>query len=140
MQRAGRAARAAGRVGLAVLLVEPSVYTTILNEHGEKPKTSSENGSKNAKSAKKKQATSPIAKPSSEDTKAKRNYAIARGVQRGGPDISRDVVLVRDCPAIDAESADEGLLSLVQSGTCRRDVLTDVYGNKPARECLFMNS
>ncbi|KAF8061542.1 P-loop containing nucleoside triphosphate hydrolase protein [Lyophyllum atratum] len=127
VQRAGRAARALEK-GLAVLLAEPSVYSTVLNEHGGRSKPKPQ-----AKRGKPTNATLVLVdKVTAEETKAKRNYAIARGVKRGGADKKHDAVLVRDCPPIDPEAEDEGLVSLVQSGTCRRAILTKVYNNKPA--------
>ncbi|KAF8808257.1 hypothetical protein BYT27DRAFT_7049518, partial [Phlegmacium glaucopus] len=58
-------------------------------------------------------------------------HAIARGGKRGSNDPKHDVILILDCPAIDEEADDEGLYSFVQSGTCRRMVLTQIYNNKP---------
>ncbi|KAF8153775.1 P-loop containing nucleoside triphosphate hydrolase protein [Crassisporium funariophilum] len=118
VQRAGRAARAAGHVGLAILLAEPSAYTTILDEHGRR--IVSKNKGKEAK------------KPNSPDqgtSKGKRGYGIVHGSRRGSVTGKHDAVLLRDCPAIDQEAADEGLLSFVQSGTCRRQVLKKIYNN-----------
>ncbi|KAF8950950.1 hypothetical protein BDZ97DRAFT_1891098 [Flammula alnicola] len=64
--------------------------------------------------------------PMSSSRKARRNHAIARGGKRGSNDPGLDAILIRDCPAIDEEAEDEGLYSLVQSGVCRRSVLTQI--------------
>jgi len=127
IQWAGRAARALEK-GLAVLLAELSAYSTVLNEHGGrlKPKPQVRRG-KNTKVT-----LVPVEKVTGEEMKAKRNYAIAQGVKRGGAD-KNNTVVIHDCPPIDAEAEDEGLLSLVQSGTCRRAVLTKVYANVQSR-------
>lgn len=135
VQRAGRAARAAGHIGLAVLLAEQSVYSTVLNEHGVKPpKTKLKKGERAKKPLEQGQQSTR------EETKAKRAYAITRGGQRGSSDRQHDSVLVVDCPVIDEEAEDEGLFSLVQSGTCRRLVLTQVYKNQQPGELLCQNS
>ncbi|KDR71310.1 hypothetical protein GALMADRAFT_1345788 [Galerina marginata CBS 339.88] len=126
VQRAGRCARAAGHVGLAVLLAEQSVYSTMLNEHGNKPAKS-----KFKKGEKRKGAAASNKQQTNEDSKARKNYAIARGGQRGSNDPTHDAILVRDHPAIDDKAEDEGLYSLIQSGVCRRSVLTRIYGNNP---------
>lgn len=130
VQRAGRCARAPGTVGLAVLLVEPSVYSTVLDEHGSKPV----GGKKSAKSGK---ACSIKHKPpTSEESKAKKTYAEQRGLKRGSQGGKHDAILVQDCPPIDGEATDEGLYSLVQAGTCRRSILSIVFGNAPARKFI----
>jgi len=132
VQRAGRCARAAGHVGLAVLLAEQSVYSTILNENGNKPAKSK------FKKGEKRKVPAVVNQPqSNEDSKARKNYAIARGGQRGSNNPALDVILINDCPAIDEEADDEGLYSLVQSGICRRLVLTRIYGNKTPSKCCL---
>ncbi|KAF8952572.1 P-loop containing nucleoside triphosphate hydrolase protein [Flammula alnicola] len=126
VQRAGRCARAAGHVGLAVLLAEQSVYSTILNENGNKPTKS-----KFKKGEKRKASAAVNQQRPNEDSKTRKNYSRARGGQRGSNDPALDAILIRDCPAIDKEAEDEGLYSWVQSGVCWRSVLTQIYGNKP---------
>lgn len=132
MQRAGRAARGSGTTGLAVLLVEPSVYSTVLDEHGGNP-TASQKGTK------KKPANKKPGAPTAEQSKAKKKYAENRGLKRGSRDGKHDAVLVPDCPPIDHESTDEGLYSLVQAGTCRRRILSIVYGNTSDSESESFN-
>jgi superfamily II DNA/RNA helicase len=125
IQRAGRCAHGQGRVGMAVLLAEPSAYSTVLNEHGTKPATA-----KSAKGVKKGTKVNGKARPTpTQETKAKKDYAICRGGKRGSADGNHDAILVRDCTPIDEEAADEGLLSLVQAGTCRRMILAKIYNN-----------
>jgi hypothetical protein len=128
VQRAGRCARAPGRVGLAVLLVEQSAYGIVLDGQGAKPPAK---GNKEAKKGGK-AVEGKVKKLTNGEMKAKRNYAEARGSKRGAEGGKHDAVLIRDSLPIDGEAADEGLLSLVQSGTCRRDILTAVYNNLTA--------
>lgn len=106
--------------------VTTSEYSTILNEHGGKPMKDGGKGGKGqmGRGQGKKQAA--------EDIKAKKNHAVCRGAKRGSVDGKHDAVLVRDSSPIDEEAADEGLLSLVQAGTCRRETLTQVFKNSPA--------
>ncbi|KAJ7443700.1 P-loop containing nucleoside triphosphate hydrolase protein [Mycena latifolia] len=58
-------------------------------------------------------------------------HAKARGVHRGSAGGKHDAIFVRDTPPLDPESPNEGLHVLVQTGLCRRLVLTDIYQNKP---------
>ncbi|KAF8961576.1 P-loop containing nucleoside triphosphate hydrolase protein [Flammula alnicola] len=128
VQRAGRCARASGHVGLAVLLAEQSVYGTMLNEHGNRPmKSKFKKGDKRRGHA----SAGVSQTQANKDSKARKTHAIARGGKRGSNDLKDDAILIRDCPAIDEEAEDEGLYSLVQSGLCRRSVLTRIYDNKP---------
>lgn len=55
----------------------------------------------------------------------------ARGARRGGADGKHDAILVRHEPRLDVNRGDEGLHTLVQTGVCRRAVLTKIYNNKP---------
>ncbi|KAJ6617238.1 P-loop containing nucleoside triphosphate hydrolase protein [Mycena sp. CBHHK59/15] len=119
VQRAGRAARARGRTGLAILLIEPSAYGIDLaegnNEEKAPEKEKESNGEKHEKAKKKKE------------------YAKARGVLRGSAGGKHDTVFVVETPALDPEAQDEGLLVFVQTVKCRRAVLTLIYNNKPAQ-------
>ncbi|KAJ7927230.1 hypothetical protein B0H13DRAFT_1570892, partial [Mycena leptocephala] len=56
-------------------------------------------------------------------------HAKARGVNRGSVGGKHDAIFVKDTPPLDPEAADEGLHVLVQTGTCRRGVLTKIYNN-----------
>jgi hypothetical protein len=59
-------------------------------------------------------------------------YAKSRGIDRGAAGGKHDAIPVADTPPLDPEAANEGLYVLVQSGTCRRAILTTIYRNKPA--------
>jgi superfamily II DNA/RNA helicase len=118
VQRAGRAARASGRTGLAVLLVEKSVYDADLDKpHQVDQRSKGKNYSRQ----------------STNYTKSKsKDYAMKRGVLRGAYGGLSDEVAVGIEVPIDFSASDEGAHSLVQSTTCRRGVLTKIYGNKKA--------
>jgi hypothetical protein len=64
-------------------------------------------------------------------------YGNARGAKRGQRGGKHDAVFVREQPRIDPNALDEGLYVLVQTGKCRRLVLTEIYGNKPPCEFLI---
>jgi superfamily II DNA/RNA helicase len=132
VQRAGRAARASGRTGLAILLVEPSAYGIDLAE-GVATKTSRGKGKKKTEKEKETNAEKQ------EKAKKKKEYAKLRGVQRGSAGGKHDTVFVVETPALDPEAQDEGLLVFVQTMNCRRAVLTEIYKNKPARKFLAIN-
>ncbi|KAL1740170.1 P-loop containing nucleoside triphosphate hydrolase protein [Schizophyllum fasciatum] len=122
VQRAGRAARGRDRVGLAVLLVEPSAYLIDLMQAPTPTSVAAASGK--AKGRRKK-----------DDTHGKRTKkaAIARGLLRGSADSKHDAVFVREQPPFDWSSDNENLLVFVQTGICRRQVLTSIYKNqKPA--------
>lgn len=121
VQRAGRAGRGEGSSGLAVLLVEKSVYEADISQ------LESEGTKKKKKTGVRRSATYP---------KANKQYAIAHGLLRGayGGGACDDNILNVDVQ-LDHTSPDEGLYTLVQTGGCRRQVLTAVYKNKTA--CTF---
>jgi superfamily II DNA/RNA helicase len=118
VQRAGRAARASGRTGLAVLLVEKSVYEADLDKPHQDDQKS--RGKKSIR-----QSTNYARTKS-------RDFAIKRGVLRGAYGGLSDEVSVGIEVPVDVSSSDEGAHSLVQSTTCRRGVLTKIYGNEKA--------
>jgi superfamily II DNA helicase RecQ len=118
VQRAGRAGRDPKRTGLAVLLVEKSVYEADLTRLDE------------ASSGKKKKSV----RQSSTYPKAPKGYALRHGVQRGSFDGLSDENLLKEDVVLDLNSLDEGLYSLVQTGLCRRKVLAAIYGNDTPRE------
>ena len=62
-------------------------------------------------------------------------YAIKHGVLRGAYGGLSDEVAVDIKVPVDVSSIDEGAHSFVQSTTCRREVLTKIYGNKKAGKC-----
>lgn len=119
MQRAGRAARGPGRTGLAVLLVEESVYEMDLTEAvNQNQKTTKKRGGV-------REATDY---PKSKDP----NYAVKHGVLRGAYGGQSDgVVECLEVP-VDTYAIDKGLHSFVQTLQCRRKVLTIIYDNEDA--------
>ena len=118
IQRAGRAGHDPKRTGLAVLLVEKSVYEADLTRLDE---ASSDNKKKRVRQS----STYP---------KAPQGYAIQHGVLRGLFDGLNDEILLKEHAPLDTKSLDEGLYTLVQTGLCRRKVLTLIYGNDTPRE------
>ncbi|EDR09889.1 uncharacterized protein LACBIDRAFT_325779 [Laccaria bicolor S238N-H82] len=113
VQQAGRAGRDPKRTGLAALLVEKSVYEADLTKLDE------------ALSGHKKKSV----RQSSTYPKAPKGYAIRHNVQRGSfGGLSNENVWKEDVP-LDTKSLDKGLYSLAQTGSCRRKVLTVIYGN-----------
>ncbi|KAL1707087.1 P-loop containing nucleoside triphosphate hydrolase protein [Schizophyllum commune] len=121
VQRAGRAARGRDRVGLAVLLVEPSAFLVDLSQAA--PPDDVEAGSKGKKHKKTRR----------NHGKRTKKAAIARGLFRGAADTKHDTVFVHEQPPLDWSSDNENLLVFVQTGICRRAVLTEVYKNQPPR-------
>jgi len=122
VQRAGRAGRDPKRTGLAVLLVEKSVYEADLTKLDE------------ALSGHKKKSV----RQSSTYPKAPKGYAIQHGVQRGSFGGLSDENLLKEGVPLDTKSLDEGLYSFAQTGSCRRQVLTVIYGNDTARESIVL--
>lgn len=115
VQRAGRAARDPKRTGLAVLLVERSVYEADLSKL-DAACVGSERKLKGIRQS----STYP---------KAPKGYAIQHGVQRGSFNGFNDEIVDRREAPVDLDSLDEGLYTLVQTGSCRRKVLTQIYQN-----------
>ncbi|KAJ7848102.1 P-loop containing nucleoside triphosphate hydrolase protein [Mycena leptocephala] len=126
IQRAGRAGRARGSQGLAILLVEPSAYAVDLVEASEK-----NGGGRGKKKGTEKEKESDAQKR--QKAKKRKAHANARGVRRGAAGGKHDAIFVMDTPPLDPEAEDEGLLVFVQTGECRRAVLTQIYNNKPAQ-------
>ncbi|KAI0704500.1 P-loop containing nucleoside triphosphate hydrolase protein [Cerioporus squamosus] len=112
IQCAGRAARAPDRSGIAVLLVEPSARAR--NKKRTAKDTTEEPPS---------QQQSPIPKH------AAKAYAEAHGLRRGTRSGKHDEPpkATGVAASLNPDAADEGLLALVQSITCRRLVWTAVY-------------
>ncbi|EGN93326.1 hypothetical protein SERLA73DRAFT_156505 [Serpula lacrymans var. lacrymans S7.3] len=57
-------------------------------------------------------------------------HAQSQGSKQGAHGDLHDFILVKDEPVLDYATKDEGLLAFIQTGLCRRAVLTKVYGNK----------
>jgi len=67
-----------------------------------------------------------------------KEYAIKCGVLQGAYGGLFDEVATGVDVRVDVSSIDEGAYGLVQSTTCCRGVLTDIYGNKKACEHLCL--
>ncbi|KAF4610293.1 hypothetical protein D9613_010675 [Agrocybe pediades] len=119
VQRAGRAARDPSRAGLAVLLVEKSVFDVNITQ------VDREEGDKNTPATKRKGVRQSLA-----HSKAPKGYAVRHGVQRGAHHGLSDDNLLNAAVPLDSKSPDEGLYSLVQTGKCRREVLGEIYDNE----------
>ncbi|KAE9387374.1 P-loop containing nucleoside triphosphate hydrolase protein [Gymnopus androsaceus JB14] len=123
VQRAGRAARAPNHRGLAVLLVEKSAYAEELGALQELLEDTAK------KSGKKKKPGGAAAQKKT-SAKDKRQYAEIHGVNRGSYRGKKDHVYLKSEPPIDETALNEGLFVLVQTGICRRQVLTKIFKNK----------
>ena len=124
VQQAGRAARGHGRAGLAVLLVEKAVYEADLSQLVEE-EPARVNSSKSKSKGVRQSTTYP---------KAPKGYSVQHGVLRGGHNGQSDEIQLKMGVTLDRASLDEGLYSLVQTGKCRREVLTAVYHNEKPRK------
>ncbi|KAJ7211875.1 P-loop containing nucleoside triphosphate hydrolase protein [Mycena rebaudengoi] len=123
IQRAGRAARAYGRTGVAILLVEPSAYTIDLAKEAANPvPVAGVIKSRRLRRRRKRRKA-----------QERKTHAKSRGAKRGAAGGKHDAIFVHDTPRLDPEAPNEGLYVLVQAGTCRRAVLTEIYENKPAQ-------
>ncbi|KAJ7573001.1 P-loop containing nucleoside triphosphate hydrolase protein, partial [Mycena floridula] len=118
IQRAGRAARDPTRVGLAVLLVEKAAYEVDVAVQ------------KAAEAAGKSKTKKKSKKTVEKKAKAGKEFAEAHGSNRGSHDGKKDAILTRVEPPLDPEALDEGLYVLIQTGICRRKVLTKIYANQ----------
>ncbi|EJD36808.1 P-loop containing nucleoside triphosphate hydrolase protein [Auricularia subglabra TFB-10046 SS5] len=139
VQRAGRAARRPGMAGLAVLLVEPTAYTQVPDINDQLATTPSgagrvaaEQGVAGASSgprpaaARGKKLKVPRSKP-----RAPKGWSKAHGRHRGATAgdtasnaIDRAIVLL-----VNQDAEDEGLITLVQTGDCRRRVQADAFNS-----------
>lgn len=129
IQRAGRAARGRGCNGLAVLLVEKPAYNVDLV-------TDSASTSRGKKKKKKHEDEAAKLTKLTPEQKAERSeYARAHGLRRGSSK-QMDDVPDGDPPRLDPESSDEGLLTFVQSTTCRRKIWAQAFESPLARKYL----
>ncbi|TFY52110.1 hypothetical protein EVJ58_g10196 [Rhodofomes roseus] len=124
VQRAGRAARGRGRTGLAVLIVERSAYAIDLTPVP--PPNATDFQSTTPGKGRRKPAVRGRKKKTSAQRKANKEYADAHGVNRGGMSCKDDVPNGTP-PCLDPEALDEGLLTFVQSTSCRRRVWADAF-------------
>ncbi|KAI5891065.1 P-loop containing nucleoside triphosphate hydrolase protein [Schizophyllum commune H4-8] len=136
VQRAGRAARDPDIRGLAVLLVEPSAYNVDLLAGLDAEVATTEKTEKGGKGGKRRRRKKPRRKV----VKGK-EYANLRGRQRGARSGKKD-----DFPPGDVEQCiprhdddAEGLYHVVQSRTCRREVIVGMFDSvktvSPGVEC-----
>ncbi len=135
IQRAGRAARGRARTGLAILIAERTVFNTDLVTEAAPSTTAVKPG---AKKKKRKddddlKAAETMTKPDSKETRA---YAIAHGLNRGGSQMA-DTPPAGLQPLLNPDSADEGLLTFIQSVTCRRKVWAEAFESPMASKSTF---
>ncbi|KAH9886956.1 P-loop containing nucleoside triphosphate hydrolase protein [Cubamyces lactineus] len=120
VQRAGRAARSAGRQGLAVLLVERSAYSMDLRQMAQVPERHArEQGSK----AKPRAGRGGVQAGRARKGVLPKDYAYHHGLNRGSSSKTEDTVPTEGTePSLDVEVEDEGLLVFVQTRKCRRSI------------------
>lgn len=124
VQRAGRVARDPRRKGLAVLLVEKSAYGFNCEELGEDVDEAKK------KTKGKAQTSRKLQKTTGEYVKGGKGYAESRGVKRGSHNGKCDKLTHAGwSPVIDRRAKDENLLAFVQTGCCRRAMLTAIFDN-----------
>ena len=111
------------RTGLAVLLVEKSVYEADLMKLDEA-----------LLSEKRKKSISQ----SSTYLKAPKGYAIWHGVLHGSFDGLSNEIQLEEHVLLDMKSLDEGLYTLIQTGLCQQRVLTLIYGNDTPCESIVI--
>ncbi|KAH9939562.1 P-loop containing nucleoside triphosphate hydrolase protein [Amylocystis lapponica] len=122
IQRAGRAARGWNRTGLAVLIVERSAYSGDITKDPVEPVQKSKGNTKGKAAV----SRSKVPQTQGRDTKASAEYARAHGLDRGGTD-KKDSRPKGVQPQLQPDADDEGLLTFVQSVTCRRRVWATAY-------------
>lgn len=137
VQRAGRAARDRKRTGLAVLLVEPSKYQV----NPEMPTAGATGGGRGGRARGRGRGRGSGQRCSGRQggtptgpTPLGKEYADAHGLRRGSADGKHDEACKGTEPKLTEDSLAEGLYVFVQTTTCRRRVLTAVYGNAEPRE------
>jgi hypothetical protein len=113
-----------------VLLVEQSVYKVDLDNL---PEAEDQTNSKTKANGKWK-GRGKVRKLKKQKGKGGKAYGDARGAKRGARGGQHDTIFIKEQPQINPEALDEGLYVLVQTGKCRRLVLTEIYGNKSPRE------
>ncbi|TFK65151.1 P-loop containing nucleoside triphosphate hydrolase protein [Pluteus cervinus] len=149
VQRAGRAARAPNRVGLAVLLVEKSAYEvdlsallqemadtdikktkgTVKAKGGKTVTTETKGKGRGGQGKAGNQEKEPRKETAKERAAAKAKYATEHGVRRGALGGKHDAPPAVIPVPLMLDAVDEGLYTLIQSTTCRRRVLGEIFGN-----------
>lgn len=135
MQRAGRAARAPGRKGLAVLLVEPAAYSVLLTPNQTYPEAADEEKSAGGRKSRR-EARSKKRGEKKGKKKLPKNYARERGRFRGGRTEVDDLGTFETLTFDDLDPT-EGLYIFIQSPSCRRRVLAAVFESPPSRMCFW---
>ncbi|KAI0073144.1 P-loop containing nucleoside triphosphate hydrolase protein [Panus rudis PR-1116 ss-1] len=120
IQRVGRVARGKGRTGIAVLLVERSMYSVAVNETQPGDASTATTTVTSVKGKKQKR------KPKGGKKSIHKDYAKSHGMNRGGLK-KDDSSPTAPQPLLDVEVADEGLLVFVQSTSCRREVWAKAF-------------
>ncbi|KLO09018.1 P-loop containing nucleoside triphosphate hydrolase protein [Schizopora paradoxa] len=145
IQRAGRAARGPDRTGIAVLLAEPSAYTLDtsppdepafdVNEASQDGATS-QSGKKTKSKKTAKSKTSQAKKSRPQKPRLSKEVAEQHGRWRGQRDGKGDSVpslsgaaVTTSPPEVHIQEDTEGTHALVQTSTCRRTVISSVFGN-----------
>ena len=133
IQRAGRAARAPGRDGLAILLVEKTAFETNPMATPEKVATTSAKGNTLPRGS---QRGPGRGRGMGRGRGSKRgtSYAILHGQKRGARGGAHDTVTIRDEPALSDDAPAEGLFVLIQTTVCHRKVLEKIFANAPSRK------
>lgn len=116
---------------MAVLLVEPSAYKIDLST-ATQPVDEDKAPTKKRKGVRGRGRPS---KPKKQKGAGGKKYADARGAKRGSRGRKQDVIYIQEQPQIDLDALNEGLYMLVQTGTCRRLVLTEIYANETPHKC-----
>jgi superfamily II DNA helicase RecQ len=132
VQRAGRAARAPGREGLAVLLVEKTAFETNPAAMSEKAAPTKANRSQVA------QRGRGRGRGGGRGGKRGASYAVLHGQKRGTRSGINDAITVRDEPSLSDDAPAEGLFVFIQTTICRRRVLEKVFANEPSSKfCAY---
>jgi hypothetical protein len=122
---------------LAVLLVEQSAYGVDLDLDVVEAELMANIPKKRSKTKTKKNVPGATETPKL-SAQVRKKAAEARGSKRGCGDGKHDTIFVKEQPRLDVLQADKGLLTFVQTGKCRRLVLTIIYGNKTARKLNWL--
>jgi hypothetical protein len=135
VQRAGRAARAPGRYGLAVLLVEKTAFET--NPTATVPDKPAVNAHGRGQRGRRGQGRGRGAgrgpgRGSGRGAKRGASYAVLHGQKRGTRSGTHDTVTVQDEPPLSDEAPAEGLFVFIQTTVCRRRVLEKIFKNAPS--------
>ena len=124
----------ARRRGLAVLLVEPSVYLMIIDEttSGKKKRRQGKCKGKGSRAEKQRPTASETTAPkkTAAETRAMKTYARLHGAERGGLK-KRDAVSQGVETPLNLLADDEGLCAFVQTTQCRRGIWAQIFDNDP---------